>query len=676
MKLPLGWLKEFVSLRADASDLAQHLTGAGLEVEGIETVEGEPVLEINVTPNRGDCLSVIGLAREAAALYGISLKVQKNPPLKRIFEKPSVTVREARRAPRYLLAVVEGIRVKESPDWMIRRLKQMGYRPINNVVDSTNYVLAEYGQPLHAFDRSRVSGKIEVRKAKPGEKILTLDGEERELIPSDLVIADENGPIALAGIIGGKDSEVDGGTTSVALECAWFEPSGIRRTAKRLGLQTESSYRFERRVDPEGVKPALLRAIALLSELGGGTCTGLFEKTQRFSSSSVSFRPTSVAEVLGGSWTVGTIRKILNRLGFYVKVSKLAWTVKAPSWRGDISRSVDLIEEVSRLGGLDRIPTTFPICAAAPASAESSREWASKIRHLLASLGVQETIHLSFASPSELEPFEETSSMPVVLKNPFGVEDSCLRTSLLPALLKTVSFHQRHKLTDVRFFEMRPVFESVGGRVREFKKLAAAFSGSRLNDHWGDHVGGRQTEADFYDARGIVEKILEQLNGSGVFKKSTRAFLHPGKQADVIVAGRVAGCLGEVHPDIQEKFDLKKRVTVLDLDWEILLSGVGAVKSYRPYSMHPLVQRDLAVVLEEAVEAASVMKFISDADPAVREVMPFDVYRGVPIPEGKKSLAFSIQIGLNNKTLTDGEVSEIFGRILKGIAGEFRAEVR
>ncbi len=697
MRVPVSLLREFVAVPVGEPELVQRLTLGGFEVEEVLDIGGEKVLEINVTPNRGDCLSVLGIAREVAALFGATL----SPPRKsfpKTFPKKSkansdrisVAVKAAKPCPRYAMAFISGVRVAPSPVWLVRRLEQFGIRSINNIVDVTNYVMMELGQPLHAFDANKLRGnKIIVRMAFAGEKLLTLDGEEQELETKDLVIADAEGAVALAGIMGGKDSEIDQQTTDVALECAFFDPSVIRRTSRRLGLQTDSSYRFERRVDPE-LLPALHRALSLIQEVGGGQIESIPYKdknrlTPSLRSQKITFLPNSVASYLGGSWHASEMRRVFKRLSFEVRdLGKRGWEVTLPSYRGDVFENVDLIEEIVRIEGLEKIPVTFPALTTPPLRVDGSAAVATlgrQVRRLLIRLGLHEVIHLSFFSPDDVKKLDPSFlEKGVFLDNPLGQEYSMMRPTLIPSLLNTAAYHHRHKIFSVRFFELRNCFQRDNDRIRETKTLSGILTGQRLLSHWGDFKKGQET--DFYDMKGILEMIFNDLRLKDIsfsLKSAPVDFLHPGKQALISVGEEVVGRMGEMHPDLQNRFDLKKAAFVFELNWDILTAlsiKKGTGRYFRGYSHHPRVERDIALVVHEDVMAGSILEFIKKQDASIQEVLVFDLYRGEPVPAGKKSVAFSIQMGHIDRTMTDEEVNQIYARIVENLKGSFEVEIR
>ncbi|HEX5038137.1 MAG TPA: phenylalanine--tRNA ligase subunit beta [bacterium] len=676
MKLPVSWLKEWVAISAvGVEEIAKRLTFSGFEVEGTENVAGETVLEINVTPNRGDALSVRGLAREVGALFGAPWKAPyktlslKSTPKSAV----SVSVAKPKLCPRYALAVIDGVRIGPGPEWLSSRLAQVGIRSVNNVVDVTNFVLMELGQPLHAFDRAKLrGGKIAVRTARPDEVLKTLDGVERKLKADDLVIADAEGAVALAGVMGGASSEVTVSTTAIALESAFFQPSAIRRASRRLGLSSESSHRFERRVDPEAVFEALCRAAQLIVEVAGGqvsSVSDLYKEKQK--PASVALNPKVVGDVLGGDWKDTEVRFLLQKLGFKVGGSAKAWKVTAPSYRGDVSRDVDLIEEVARLSGLERVPEKFPaLSRPVPAGADLSRE--RTVKSLLADLGFRETIHYSFVAPELASVLGEEGG--ATLANPLSREQSVLRPSLLPSLLAAASHHARHKMDTFRAFELRSVFEATGARPGEKKRLSGVLMGARLLSHWS---GGVQA-TDFYDLKGSVERILAAFSQDHppAFARSAVSYLHPGQQASVLIEDRPVGILGEVHPDVLKRLDLRKTVYAFDLDWDALAALPTPAPRFADYPRTPVVERDLAVVVDEGVEAGRIVDFIAKQDSVISDARVFDLYRGDQVTAGKKSLAFSIRMSQAGRTLTDEEVNAVFQRVINGVKNEFQAEVR
>jgi phenylalanyl-tRNA synthetase beta chain len=474
--------------------------------------------------------------------------------------------------------------------------------------------------------------------------------------------------------MGGKDTEVETGTTSIALECASFDPSTVRRAVRRLGVASESSYRFERGVDPEGVLFALGRAVALVLETAGGRLVSVADLyREKTKPAAIPFRPSEVTEVLGGAWKDAEIRSTLQGLGFSVKTGgKGTWRVDVPAHRRDVARPADLVEEVARVRGLDRVGEKFPVLAEVPAEGADLSP-GRRVRNLLADLGLQETVHYSFTSPETAGLLGDVPA--VTLANPLGRDDSVLRASLLPSLVVTAAHHARHKMETFRAFELRTVFSaSADGRPAEGKRLAGVLMGRRLLSHWSEGV----LETDFFDLKGVVERILARLglDDEAVFERGAESYLHPGQQARVVAGGKTLGVLGELHPDALARLDLKKAVYVFDLDWRGLTEFRRPERRYRDFPRTPVVERDLAVVVGEGTEAGAVLRFIRERDPVVADARVFDLYRGGQIPPGKKSLAFSIRMGRPDRTLTDPEINQVFQKVVEGVCREFGAEIR
>ncbi len=691
MKIPLSWLKEWVPVKAKPEELAEVLTFAGFEVEGIEEFGKDVVLDVNVTPNRGDALSVLGIAREVAALYKVLLK---KPAFKKAVpskaspgEAIPVDVRRKKACPRYALGLLRGVKVGPSPEWLARRLESVGLRTVNNVVDVTNYLMIETGQPLHAFDRKKLTGhKIAVRSAHEAEKIKTLDSQERTLHAEDLVIADDTGPIAIAGVMGAARAEVDAETTEIALECAWFDPPTIRKTARRLGLKTEASYRFERRVDPEAISETIQRAISMIIDVAGGEVAGPVEEVfqeKKIETPKVHFSPSHLRSLMGGEWEAGEIQGGLQRLGFGVSAKshvKDMWEVEIPSYRGDIERAEDVIEEVVRLLGYENIPPEFPPLKHAPIVGEASTPLKKRMRTLLVDAGLRETIHYTFGSPEAA-----TSVRPVfmpreveaglTLANPLGREFSVLRSSLVPGLLATTAHQMRHKLGAFHAFEMGKIFGKLEGHPWEKKILAGVLSGLRPSGHW----SGGNVAVDFFDLKGVVEKIVRLCgleSETAIVKSQDIAFLHPGKQAAIHAGGKILGSFGEIHPDAAETFEMKIAPLVFEIDWESLIAYNKKTPPYRAFTRLPLVERDLALLLDEGVAADEVIRFLKEADETIREALVFDLYKGGQVPQGKKSLAFSLRLGRDDRTLTDDEVLAVHEKLISGLKHKFGAQIR
>ncbi|WP_426752039.1 phenylalanine--tRNA ligase subunit beta [Myxococcus sp. Y35] len=655
------------------------------EAVGLDDV----VLEVNVTPNRPDALSHLGVAREVSVVTGSALKVpQPKPPESGTpaAEQVKVRVEAPDRCPRYVARVVENVKIGPSPQWMQDRLKAAGVRAINNVVDVTNYVNLEYGQPLHAFDLEKLAGQeIVVRTATRGEKLKTLDGKDRVLDVDDLVIADKERAQAIAGVMGGGDSEVTEGTKRLVLESANFQGSTVRRSSKRHGLHTEASHRFERGADMDAVVPAIDRAAQLIAELAGGTVApgrvDVYPAPQP--PRKVTLRFARVEQVLGVAVAEKEVRRILEALGFKaVEEGTGQATYEVPRARVDVEREEDLLEEVARIYGYDNIPATLPrglaTLAPEPAHAEAER----RMRQALAGAGYDEVVNYSFVAPRSLEVLGGAEK-PVALLNPLSTEQSVMRTSLLPGLLENLSRSVRHQVEAVALYETgRAYFQDPEGgqgqrpAAREVPRVAGLV--------WGLRGGGRSwthkdARADFYDAKAAVEGLLGALRVEGVtYVPAGPAAYHPKAVAQVTAAdGTVLGHVGEVHPRVAKALGLPDGVFVFELDTEPLYAASKLVPAYRSLPRFPAVLRDLAVVVPLELPNDEVRRVILEVgQPLVEDAQVFDVYTGEQIPQGRKNLAYALRYRSPERTLTDVEVNEAHQRIVDEVKQRLGAALR
>ncbi|BDG06803.1 phenylalanine--tRNA ligase subunit beta [Anaeromyxobacter oryzae] len=654
---------------------------------GLEDV----LLEVNVTPNRPDCLSHVGIAREVAAILGQRVRM----PAPRIAEQGGpasdavkVRIEAPDKCARYAARVVEGVKIGPSPAWLARRLEACGVRSISNVVDATNYVLLELGHPLHAFDLDKVAGReIVVRTARPGEKLTTLDGKERALEPDDLLIADRDRGSALAGVMGGGDSEISAGTTRVLLESAWFQPSTIRRTSRRQGLKTEASYRFERGADPGMVIPAVDRCAALIAELAGGTVRpGIVDAHPRaVEAPEVRLRWRRPTELLGMDVAREDARRILVGLGFEEKGSDAEGaTFRVPSWRVDVSIEEDLVEEIVRTKGYDAIPETLPANAVETPAEPVDAQVIARCRAALEGSGFSEAVNFSFVAARELEPFDNHvhtgdgsgRALGIALKNPISADLAVMRTSLVPSLLRNAAHNRRQRVDDLRLYEIArgywPNPQPKDAPSSESLHVAGVLLGRRSPVGWaapGDAV-------DFYDAKAAVVALLEELGlGGARFDAPGGSWLHPRTSAAVRLGEDLLGDVGELHPRVAAAFDLPRGVLAFELHLDALVRAATLVPRYGPIPRMPAVLRDLAVVVDEAVTAASVEALVRQ-EPLVEAVTLFDVYRGAPLPAGKKNLALAISYRAPDRTLTDAEAEDAHARIVKRLAAGVGAELR
>ena len=681
MRVPIVWLKEYVDLDIPAEKLADLLTMAGLEVSSIESHGGDVsvVLDIAVLPNRGDALSIIGIAREVAALLGKPLKKPKiNVVAVESSERVTVTVLDPDLCPRYMARLINGVKIAASPDWLKNRLLAAGVRPINNIVDITNYLLFETGQPLHAFDWDKLAGKkIVVRRVRKGEKIETLDGVKRKLPEGVLCIADKDRPVAVAGVMGSTNSEVTEATQNILLESACFNPASIYRTAQQLKLRSESSMRFERGVDWDGVEYALDRAAELMATLGGGKVTKdkIDVKKEARKAKQVVLRPDRVRKILGVNISDAEIIKLLVSLGFTVEPQANNFTVLVPLFRyGDIEREIDLIEEVGRIYGYEKIPSTIPACADVDFIPAEKQTLADQVRDILTGYGLQETLTFSIVDPAVFKNFP--APLPPAITNPLSEENSVLRTSLLPYLLQVVSHNQRHQIGDVCIFEVGTVFTPQGKEIVEETRVGGAMVGSFLRGNWTE--GGKAAEANFFTIKGIVEALVEEITGLlPEIVSANVAALAPGRAAEIKIDGKVAGYLGELKHPIRKAFDLTQPVFIFDIALAPLLENVKQSPRYQALPKFPAVTRDIALTVPNGVAFGDIERIIkASGSPILEEAVLFDRYSGKPIPEGYYSLAFSLRYRDPQRTLTDDVVNKNITEILATLDKELGVKLR
>ena len=650
-----------------------------VEALGLDDV----VLELEITPNRPDCLSMIGVAREISVTTGNPLKLPEIDVQEEtvdVHNLTSVTIADPELCPRYAARVIRGVKIAPSPAWLQRRLETVGIGTINNIVDITNYVLMEYGHPLHAFDYHRLSeNRIVVRRAKPGETLKTIDAEERELTPDMLVIADAENPVALAGVMGGFDSEITDQTVDVLLESAYFHPPSIRKTSKALGMHTEASHRFERGADPEGVIPAINRAAQLIVEIAGGeVCSGIVDVYPgEREAINIELRPERVNFVLGTEIAHDDIRGILTRLGFAVSD---AFEVTVPTFRPDVGQEIDLVEEIARVYGFDNIPTTLPRGDIPIPKVEPKEDLRERVKTYLLQCGMMEAMNYAFYHPDVFDRIRLSSTDPlrqaVQIANPLSVDQSIMRTTLLPSLLANAQRNRNHQINDVQFFECSKVFIPNGTDEypHEPERVAGMITGNLGAGVYGDPL----RPADFFDIKGIVEGMLDRCGLSDyTITHTDHPTFHPGRRAEIRIEDKTLCVFGETHPEVLENYDLPNKAYLFELDFERLVDVVEPMKQFEPIPIYPSVNRDLAIVLDADMPASRPIDIIESAGgELVSSLHLFDVYTGEQVPEGKKSLAFAIEYRSSTETLTDEIVDRVHGGILERLEQELGATLR
>ncbi|MDH7500382.1 MAG: phenylalanine--tRNA ligase subunit beta [candidate division NC10 bacterium] len=677
-----------LGLGEDASGI-MILPQNGLPGEPISSLLGleDHILDVSVTPNRGDCLSILGVAREISAILGCPLLPQE-PRVREgslpIADLTSVQIVDEDLCGRYAARIIEGIQIAPSPLWMRWRLKTAGIRPISNVVDVTNYVMLERGQPLHAFDFDRLHGKrIIVRRARDAEALVTLDGVSRVLSSQMLVIADAQEAVAIAGVMGGSTSEVGTETRNVLLESAWFDPVSIRRTSKALGLQSEASYRFERRVDPEGAVLAADRAAQLILEIAGGeAAAGVFDAyPRRYAAPVIALRPYRANRILGTNLRKAQMVSIMGRLGFST-LSREGRQLKVavPSFRGDISREIDLVEEIARIHGFERIPSHFPRGEIRPWEESPSLWVEGTIRRLLSASGFFEVINFSFTRPEVFDKLRLLADDPlrraVRLRNPLSEEACLLRSHLLPSLLENLRRNESRNLRTIKIFEIAKTFHPLdtGALPKERREVAAVAVGPRFDPHWDGQAG----EVDFFFLKGMVDFLGRMLGLPMEWGSIQSPFLHPGRAASIVASGRELGWIGQIHPEVAESFDLAASPFGFGwVDLDLVSSLSHPQRGYSSLPRFPAVVRDVALLVPADLPYSRPNEVIRRAGgDLVDEVRLFDVYQGESIPAGYKSLGFSIHYRAKDRTLTDEEVNRIHGALLQILQKDLGAEIR
>lgn len=681
MKVSYNWLKDFVEIKIPPKELADKLTMAGLEVTSLQEREGDFVFELEVTSNRPDCLSVIGIAREVAAILGHRLKVIGNRPNKKYprpttYDLPpfSIEIQDKKDCPLYTAKIIRDVKVGPSPDWLKKRLELAGCRSVNNIVDITNYILFEWGQPLHAFDLDKLSpGGIIVRRAKAGEKIITLDGAERALAPDILVIADKEKPVAIAGIIGGEAAEVTEASRNILLEAAVFNPLLIRHVRQKLRAQTDSSYRFERGVDLTGLKDISLRAVGLILR----ACQGEYvlakdSAVPKLKKQKVELDIPDVQKILGVNIASRRIKAILNSLGFKVRPqAKKKFNIEVPSYRQDINSQIDLIEELSRIFGYANVPASLP--AIMPqASAYNTRDLVSLVKNMLAGLGLNEVITYGLVDKDLLQLFAgEQAASAIAILNPLSEEQAVLRPTLIPSLARCVAYNLNQKQEHIGIFEIARAFAGGGANMpQEELVLGIAICGvkSSLIEQ-----GAIKEKLGVLHLKGVLEAVFERL---GI--KDYKFASQDSSEAAVYIAGERIGLITRLSGPAQDKLDIKNKDVILgEFSLDKIIRRVKLEKKFVNLPAYPGISRDISFFLKEDIPAGDILEAIKDKGaPLLKEAKIVDYYTGKQVPAGFRGLTVSCLYRSDERTLTEAEINPAHSSVVGLLAERFGAKTR
>jgi phenylalanyl-tRNA synthetase beta chain len=687
MFISYEWLKELTDTKLSPAELRERLTMVGLAIDAVEEHNGDAVIDVEVPSNRPDCLSHVGIAREVAVIEKGHVRLPPSEPPKsegRAADVAAVEIKDADLCPRYAARLVRGVKIGPSPDWLVKRLEAIGQRPINNVADITNYVLHEVGQPLHAFDFEKLGGRrIVVRRAKAGEKLKTLDGVERTLTNDMLVIADAEKAVALAGIMGGEESEISSQTRDVLIESAYFAPQSVRQTARRLGMDTEASRRFERGADPDGVLRAQQRCVELICELAGGVATedAIDVYPKPFNERVVGLRPERVPGLTSLSVQTDEMIRILTGLGFEragESEGRLKFTV--PSWRVDVEQEEDLVEEVARHTGYDKIGEELPPSNMSGEYQPGELQQRS-LRRALNAFGFDEAINFSFIqqeSRFDLIPWlagrEEHQPQ---LANPIIEDAAWMRSTLLPGLLTSLRHNLNHGIRDVRLFEIGRIFSGLGDKELPQERLALALiaTGGALEENRAQP--GR--ELDFFDLKGALEAAVDWMNLSPLgFAQASVRHLRPGQTASIKLAdGTDIGSMGRLAEQVAASYKFRQPVYVLELDLSALLSGPAKAIQYSPLPRYPSVTRDISLLVNRNVALAEIFAAVNNQHVAdCRNVKLVGTFEGGNIQSSKRSVTLRLEYRSDDRTLRDEEVEEYHSRITGALLETFAAEQR
>lgn len=675
MKISLNWIKDYVEVKIPPGSLADKLTMAGLEVENVSLVRGDTIFEVEVTPNRPDCLNMIGIAREISAVLNKELALPRTGKLSKVDAVCDIKIEDKKGCLRYIGTVVENISIQQAPKELLKRINSLGLRAINNIVDITNFCLLETGQPLHAFDYDKLAGgRIIVRRAKDGEKIVTIDDIERALDPSILVIADAEKPVAIAGIMGGKETEVTASTRNILLESAYFDPIIVRKASRKLGLSSDSSYRFERGVDYPTVENCSNRALSLILKEAGG-------KIVKSSDIKVTGRNKAAKEIviekekidsfLGTDTSVTQCKNIFDKLGFDVKVDKQkVFTIVPPSFRGDIVQEVDIIEEVARIIGYDNLPLSMPSIKVSNISESKEIQLRKKIKQILMAQGCSETVTYTMISQKNLNDSKLSDIEKLNIVNPLSQDQEMMRPSLLPSMLSRVQFNLNRGQKDISLFEAGKIYTNKG----EKETLAVIMTGVALRD-WRKL---KQNNVDFVDIKGIVGKVFSGtgIQDSAVSYKISELPFFAGENAQIFLRGKKIGAVGRICQEVLDAWDIKgASVVFAEVDLESFYSGSFSKKKYFPVIEYPIVTRDISLAIKKDILFDEIRNIVfNDNNDIMHNFNLIEEYLGENLP-GKeyKGLVCSCKYQSKTGTLKEEEVTKVHERICQSLIDKIGA---
>lgn len=678
MKVSELWLRTFINPSLSALELAEQLTNSGIEVDSLDfdAETQQNIFTLKIPPNRGDCLSTEGIARELALLNAMPYQPIVVPTITpNHAETFPIRIEASALCPRYMGCVVKNINnAAVTPDWMKERLTSGGIRTLSPVVDILNYVMLELGQPMHAFDLAKLESELVIRKSRAGERITLLDDRGIILDADTLIIADKSKAQALAGIMGGLDSSVTESTTSVLIECAYFDPIAIRLAGSRYAIKTDGAYRFERGVDPLLQERALARSLQLLNDITGGCCGSIFEQKNDATlpkQPTIFLKTDQISRLLGLSFPAEEVVSILKQGGFEVALEEDGFTVRVPSFRQDISIPVDLIEEIARVHGLHRLPSAQLTGALDYAAGRAPKIPVARLKSLLVDRGYYEAITYSFGDSKTNELFE-LNVEPLVLSNPISAEMAVMRTSLLPGLVEALATNQRRQAMRARFFEMGVCFLSAGGKTIEKSMLSGIISGSKYPEQWGTPTRAQ----DFFDIKMDVEALLALVGREVIrFESREHPLLHPGQTAQIFRAEQPIGFVGMLHPRIIKALSLEGAISVFELEIEGLIAS--ELPAFVPLSKFPAIRRDIALLVDKSICAAELKSSIEQsAGECLQSISLFDVYEGKGIPIDKKSVALGLILQHPSRTLVEGEGNDIVTAVVASLEKQFDAILR